>query len=160
MYYVCFPPTPQNSVWKVRYFLKSFHGYMNPYFKNTNPSSHFVLPMLAPQQYAYLWKAQIKTSPKVGRPSKIMAFEGQESLFNLRLCLLFIGYIRQDYTCTTTEKSMTHTHSTFCCKLFLFLCWILSDLESNIWKTDKTDWHNLNLIAVKHLVRALYVHDR
>ena len=60
-----------------------------PYLKTTNRSSHFVLPMLAPQQYAYLWKAQIKTSPKVGRPSKIMAIEGQESLF---LILAFACY--------------------------------------------------------------------
>ena len=33
--------------------------------------------MLAPQQYAYLWKAQIKTSPKIGWPPKIMAFRGR-----------------------------------------------------------------------------------
>ena len=45
--------------------------------KSTNRSLHFVLLMLAPQQYAYLWKAQIKTSPKIGWPPKIMAFRGR-----------------------------------------------------------------------------------
>ena len=56
---------------------------MNPYFKNTNPSSHFVLPMLAPQQYAYLWKGRIKNSPKIVQPPIIMAFRGQGSLLIL-----------------------------------------------------------------------------
>ena len=53
------------------------YSFMHPYLKTTNRSSHFVLPMLAPQQYAYLWKALIKTSPKIGLPPKIMAFRGR-----------------------------------------------------------------------------------
>ena len=49
----------------------------NPYLKSTNRSLHFVFLMLAPQQYSYLWKAQIKTDPKIGLPPKIMAFRGR-----------------------------------------------------------------------------------
>ena len=70
----------------------------NPYLKSTNPSSHFVLPMLAPQQYAYLWKARIKVGPKIVQPPKIMAFRGQGSLL-----LLALLYSREENLTDATD---------------------------------------------------------